>query len=135
MVLNRFVGIMVQISIIILFRISLKISSLCLILFFVCLWFCHDSPFTNKLLNILAIYKTFLHYITSLSVSWSFTSSKSLTFTASSTVPEVEVSLLCYFYHLFFLLTFLQLFLIIPKLLQNNSRIASAIKIPKIIPT
>ena len=105
--LNRFVGIMVQISIIILFRIFLKISSLCLILFFLCLWFCHYSPFTNKLLNILAIYKTFPHSITSLSVSWSFTSSKSLTFTASSTVPEVEVSLLCYFYHLFFLLTFL----------------------------
>ena len=33
------------------------------------------------------------------------------------------------------ILNYSQLFLIIPKLLWNNSRIASAIKIPKIIPT
>ena len=56
----------------------------------------HYSPFTSKVLNILAIYKTFPHSITSLSVSWSLTS-KSLTFTTFSTVLEVEMSLFAIF--------------------------------------
>ena len=73
------VGIMLQIS--------LKISSLCSILFFLYLWFYHYSPLTSKLLNTLAaIHKTFPHSITSLSVYWSLTSSKSLTFTAYNIV-------------------------------------------------
>ena len=94
----RLVGIMLQISIMILFWISLKISSLCLLSFFLSLWVYHCSPFTNKWLNTFAIYETFLHSITPLSLSsWTLTSSKSLTFLTSSTVLEVEMSLFCYF--------------------------------------
>ena len=51
-----------------------------------CLWFYHYSPFISKLLNTLAMYKTFPDSITSLSVPWLLTSSKSLTSTASNTV-------------------------------------------------
>ena len=82
----RLVGIMLQISIIILIWMSLETSSLCSILLFLSLWFYHYSSFINKWLNTLAIYKTFPHSITPLSLSsWSLTSSKSLMFPTSST--------------------------------------------------
>ena len=76
-------------------------------LFLLCLWIYHYSPFTSKSLSTLAIYKSSTHPITSLSVSWSLISFKSLTCTASSTVPEVEMSLFCYFSHLFIFLAIL----------------------------
>ena len=54
--LSRLVGIMLQISIIILFQISLKISSLCSILFFLCYWFYHYILHLAELLSTLFIY-------------------------------------------------------------------------------
>ena len=59
---TRLVGIMLQISINILFWISLKISSLCLIVFFLC--YDQFSPliFTSKLLNTFSYVYTFLKY-------------------------------------------------------------------------
>ena len=72
-----------------------------------CLWIYHYSPFTSKSLNTLAIYKSSTHSIASLSVSWSLTSFKPLTCTASSTVLEIEMSLFRYFSHLFIILAIL----------------------------
>ena len=46
---------------------------------------------------------------TLLSVSWSLTSSESLTFTASSIIPEVEMNLFYYFSQVFFFLAILSI--------------------------
>ena len=47
-------------------------------------------------------YRTQKLSLLSTSLSWSLSSSESLTFTASCTVPEVGMSLLCYFSHQLF---------------------------------
>ena len=103
---------MLQISIIILFWFSLKSSSLCSILFFSCFWF---TSFTSKLLNTFsynATHKNFPHtpQYRYYAVCWS------LTFTASSTVPEVGMSLSCYFSHLIF---FLPILLLLPCMIGD----------------
>ena len=77
-----------------------------------CLWFYHYSPFANKSLNTYFGYiQNFsLLYNITISVSWSLISSKSLTFTASSTVPELEMTQmslfsifsLIFFWHFFY---------------------------------
>ena len=54
-----------------LFQISLKISSLCSILFFSCLWFIIILHLQVNYFTLLATYKTFPRSIQSLSVSWS----------------------------------------------------------------
>ena len=65
---------------------------------------CHYSPFTSNLLNTFtniflkySTQKQSSHSTTLLSVSWSLHSFKSLTFTISSTVPGVGMSLFYYF--------------------------------------
>ena len=96
---TRLAGIMLQIFIIILFQISLKISSLWSILFVLCLWLDHHFPFTSKLLSTFSyvhlkysiqIFSS--HSTTALSMVYLLTSPKSLPFTASNIVPEVEIS-------------------------------------------
>ena len=49
--------------------------------------------------------KTFSYSTTLLTVSWLLTSSELLTITVTATVPDVGMSLFCYFSHLFFFLT------------------------------
>ena len=107
MELGRLVGTMLQISIIILFRISLKLS---LHYAQFCSFYAYDFIIILHLQVNYYYIATFLKYSTqnlsshstSLSVSWSLTYSESLTFTASSTVSVIEMSLVCYFAHLFF---------------------------------
>ena len=112
-VIIRLVGIMLQTFIIILFWMSLKISSLCSVLFFSCLWFYHCSPFTSKLLNTFSYIhfskiqhtKTFFTLYSLLSLSWPLTFSKSLIFTTSSIVPEPR-GLFRYIFLTCFILTY-----------------------------
>ena len=69
----------------------------------------HYSPFTSKLLSVFnyvhlkySTQKLYSQFTTLLSMSWSLTSSESLTFIVSSTAPVVEMSLFCYFFtHIF----------------------------------
>ena len=92
---------------------TVLISSLYAHLYFLCLRFYHYSPFASKLLNTFSYiatfsntaHKYFPHTLQHCHqhLGHLATYSKSLIFTASSIVPEVEMSLYSYFFTCFFL--------------------------------